>query len=97
MTVSKYLEICTAICDEFDPQGCKGCPLSGNMSCGVPTSQKLQKEVIKIVKEYRPPPQPYKCPKCDTTGHKEEAEYCHKCGLPIFEIEKAAQAQEEAT
>lgn len=83
MTVAKYLKKCVEICDAYDPQGCEGCPLKGNMSCGVPATEELQKKAIEIVSDFAAPPKPYVCPQCKAGWHTPEAAFCYNCGLKI--------------
>jgi hypothetical protein len=83
MTVANYLKKCKEICDTYDPQGCKGCPLKGNMSCGVPSALESQKKVVKIVAAFNAPPPPYICPQCKSGGHDPTAKFCNICGFKI--------------
>ena len=88
MTAAQYVKKCKEICDIYDPEGCKDCPLTGDMSCGLPSTAGSQKKAIKIVAEFNFPPPPYICPQCKSGGHDPAANFCNMCGLGISDKEK---------
>lgn len=88
MEAREYLEKVTEICDDYESNGCKGCPLKP-LNCGLPCDINGIESVLDIAEHYEENEYPFgRCNNCKKEFNSEliseyEIKFCPWCGAEI--------------